>query len=267
MKLSALAAGLAAVASSLVSAAPTSNQQCATTINNQILSYMTDGSKSLYDLSCYGANSYGYWAGIARFGTSEGDMLQVINKYKAGGSGRTEFDKYLPTLQKYAKSKSLSGKGLDGLCVAWVRAGANNRAAFRAAQDEVAQALYFGPASDMAKKLGLRFDISKTILQDGAIHNGRGVVKVSLADIVKATSAKFTKNTSGKSGSTLNINGRKVDEIEWIKKFLSVKDSMTKGSCPGCLYSYRDIISRGRYNYNEPIKFKLIGGITVTASC
>ncbi|KAI8866008.1 csn protein [Ramicandelaber brevisporus] len=164
----------------------------------------------------------GITSGIAGFCTGTGDAILVLKEYDRVTSNNNPLHKYTPIVQKLSDSESGSTKGLDGYCNAWKSLGKSN-AQFQQVQRTIRDKLYTSKAADYASKLGLRLAISQAQLYDAVIQHGEGDDPDSLGWLIKQTNKAFTSDKAGSSGSTLSINGKKVDEIEWLNKFLDVR--------------------------------------------
>jgi hypothetical protein len=99
-----------------------------------------------------------------------------------------------------------STRGLRRYCYAWAKAAANP--AFRKAQIDKLEELYFGPSQKMANELGLTLPVSLGQFYDCAIQHGvEG--NDSLADVIKNTKA-IPPSLGG-------------DEVQWITEFLQTR--------------------------------------------
>ncbi|KAJ2846910.1 hypothetical protein IWW36_004120 [Coemansia brasiliensis] len=163
-------------------------------------------------------NSGEYVAGIARFSTKDGSLWKVINAYHKITGGDDVFSKYDNALKKRTSSSSNS---LDGFCDAWESVGTDQK--FWSAQGSVFESDYFDPSQEMADDLGLKLSITKAQLYDTAIAHGAGSGSSELGGMVEKTNSQITKDISGNSASTLKINNYKVDEVEWLKLFLTTR--------------------------------------------
>ncbi|KAJ2345399.1 hypothetical protein GGH92_004067, partial [Coemansia sp. RSA 2673] len=65
--------------------------------------------------------------------------------------------------------------------------------------------------------------IAQAQLYDTAIEHGAGDDADGLISLIKRTNEKVTADVAGTSGSTLNVNGHKIDEIAWLNLFLVVR--------------------------------------------
>ncbi|KAJ2848201.1 hypothetical protein IWW36_003443 [Coemansia brasiliensis] len=169
----------------------------------------------------------GFTAGIAGFCTGTGDAWEVIQAYHKLTGGKDDFSPMDSVLQKYAEEESDSTSGLEDYCSVWEKLGKSDKK-FQQAQDSIRDNLYYNPSQKEADKLGLKFDISRGEMYDTGIQHGTSDDADGLSSLIKYTNEKFTSDQTGDSGSTLSINGKKVDEIEWLKKFIEVRDDDLK---------------------------------------
>lgn len=149
--------------------------------------------------------------GRAGFCTGTGDGLLVVEEYTRL-KPHNPLSKYLPTLKK-AKGSNVSGLGGFEKVV---RSLANN-SDFRAAQDTIADKLYYQPALAYSKKVGASWPITKGQMWDAMIQHGDGSDWTSMGGIVKATNRA--------AGGTV---AQGVDEATWLKAFLATRRSVLK---------------------------------------
>ncbi|KAJ2355100.1 hypothetical protein GGF43_002887, partial [Coemansia sp. RSA 2618] len=176
------------------------------------------------------------------------------------------FDKYLPILEKYAKSNSGSTKGLDGYCNAWYSAAYYNPDFYKV-QLQAANDLYRVPANQYADKLKLKFAVSRAVIYDTAIINGVESDGDSLGGLVQTTNKQFTKAKTGSSGSTLSIDGVKVDEIVWVQKLLDNRLKVNGSGDKANVNAYRYIIDQGKYDWKPSVKVPGPNGKINTVTC
>ncbi|KAJ2391922.1 hypothetical protein H4S02_001062 [Coemansia sp. RSA 2611] len=262
MKLTAaLTIGLAAVVSAKVS-----TEACSMLISKQIVNLYQSGFLGSYTGRCEKDDSgSGYASGYISFTTANGDALEVIKIFSQSANYTGVFDKYIDTLEKYAESGSGSTEGLDGYCDAWLEASSDLN--FYPAQIAVANALYMNPSLQYAGKLKVEYAVSRAVLYDTAIVNGAGDDSDGLGGLIQATNAQFTKKATGNSGSTLSINGVKVDEMIWLSKFLDVRLSKNGAGDKANVDAYRYIIDQGHYDWNPSVKVPGPDGKMYTVDC
>lgn len=151
----------------------------------------------------------GFTAGRAGFTTATGDALQVIELYTSRVPSNP-LAKYLPRLRVLAKAESGSVVGLDGFAAAWTTAAADP--AFRKAQDDVEDRLYFVPAMKRADDLHLATALARAEVYDAIIQHGEGDDPDGLPALLART-AKTVKGTPATG----------VDEMKWLDAFFTVR--------------------------------------------
>jgi chitosanase len=152
----------------------------------------------------------GLTAGRAGFCSATGDMLLTVETY-ATADPATPLAAYLPVLRARAAAQSASTEGLGTPFErAWRAAAAD--AAFRAAQDQVVDQLYFGPAAALAAATHLRTPLAVAILYDTAIQHGTGKDADGLLTLIGRTRARLH-----------GLPGRRISERRWLTTFLRVR--------------------------------------------
>jgi chitosanase len=120
----------------------------------------------------------GYTAGIIGFCSGTGDMLDLVALYSKRKPGNV-LEKYLPALRKVDGTPSHAG--LDpGFTKDW-KAAANDPA-FKKAQDDERDRVYFNPSVSQAKKDGLRA-LGQFIYYDAIVMHGNGGDRDSFGSI------------------------------------------------------------------------------------
>ena len=152
----------------------------------------------------------GITAGRSGFTSATGDMLYVIEKYTKEEKENllAPYRKELKRLEKLRyeqndKSASASTDNLKGLVAAWKKSAKDLR--FREIQDEVTDELYYIPALNQAKKIGLKYPVCILAFYDTNIMHGMD----GLMEIIEHTNGE-TNNITPKDG---------FDEVLWIEKF------------------------------------------------
>lgn len=192
----------------------------------------------------------GFTAGRAGFTTATGDALEVIALYTMRAP-RNPLATYLPRLRVLATSESGSVVGLDGFAAAWVAA--SRDAAFRTAQDDVEDRLYFVPAMRRADTLHLTLPLARAALYDAIIQHGEG----DDPDGLPALLAKTAKSASGTPASG-------VDEKRWLEAFFTVRRAdLAHASDPSTRQAWSESVGRvdalraiaksGNYDLHGPI--------------
>lgn len=192
----------------------------------------------------------GYTCGRAGFTTATGDALEVVEVYtKAVPNNKLK--KYLPELRRLAKNESDDTSNLKGFASAWRSLG--NDKAFRAAQDEVNDRLYYQPAMKRSDQAGLKTALAKAVMYDTVIQHGDGDDPDSFYALIKRTNKKM--GGSPKDGT---------DEKKWLNKFLDVRyddlmnpsDKDTQDEWRESVARvdvFRDIVKAKNYNLDGPI--------------
>ncbi|MFS0697025.1 chitosanase [Streptomyces nitrosporeus] len=151
----------------------------------------------------------GYTAGIIGFCSGTNDMLQLVEAYTGKHPGNP-LARYLPALR--AVDGSDSHEGLDpGFTAAWRKAAEDE--AFRTAQDETRDRLYFEPAVRLAKMDGLG-TLGQFIYYDAMVLHGPGVEENGFYGIRDAAMA--SADTAAEGG----------DEREYLDAFLDESRSV-----------------------------------------
>jgi chitosanase len=192
----------------------------------------------------------GFTAGRAGFTTATGDALEVIALYTMRVPANP-LATYLPRLRALASSESGSVVGLDGFAAAWVTA--SRDAAFRSAQDDVEDRLYFVPAMKRADTLHLTLPLARAAIYDAIIQHGEG----DDADGLPALLARTAKSASGTPASG-------VDEKKWLEAFFTVRRAdLAHASDPSTRQAWSESVGRvdalraiaksGNYDLHGPI--------------
>lgn len=113
----------------------------------------------------------GFTAGRAGFTTGTGDLLLVVETYTDAVPDNALVT-FLPELRELADAESDDTSGLVGLPAAWEAAAED--AAFRDAQDAINDELYFDPAVDHWRDLGLTSPLALAELYDAITQHGDG---------------------------------------------------------------------------------------------
>ncbi|MFH7027560.1 MAG: chitosanase [Heteroscytonema crispum UTEX LB 1556] len=151
----------------------------------------------------------GFTCGRAGFTTATGDAVEVVQLYTNNKSDNP-LAKYLPELKRLAKEESDDTSNLDGFENAWKKAAKDS--AFRAAQDEVVDKLYYQPSAKRANDAGLKLALSRAALYDTIIQHGEGDDPDGLPALLKRTQKE--------AGGTPKTG---VDEKQWLQAFLKVR--------------------------------------------
>ncbi|CAG2123051.1 unnamed protein product, partial [Medioppia subpectinata] len=126
----------------------------------------------------------GYTSGRAGFCTGTGDAVVVVRKYTAKKPSNP-LAKFLPELEKLAKSGSGDTSKLGGYVNAWKEAAKDSE--FRKVQDEVADEMYYKPAMAHASTYKVKTALAECALYDCIIQHGDGDDGDSIGAILKKT--------------------------------------------------------------------------------
>lgn len=134
----------------------------------------------------------GYTGGIIGFTSATGDMLDVVRAYTAAVPGNG-LAPYLPALEEVNGTDSHDGLG-DGFVAAWRAAAADP--AFRTAQDDERDAVYFDPAVRQARADGLG-TLGQFAYFDAMVMHGPGEGEGSFGGIRDAALADAVPPSRG----------------------------------------------------------------------
>ncbi|MFC5643513.1 chitosanase [Kitasatospora cinereorecta] len=153
----------------------------------------------------------GYTGGIIGFTSATDDMLRLVKHYQSLEPDNP-LVRYLPALQQVNGSDS--HQGLDpGFTADWHTAAQDP--AFRRAQDDERDRVYFNPAVAQAKADGLRA-LGQFAYYDAMVMHGPGSGPKSFAGIRAAALAKAKPPAQG------------GDETAYLEAFLSVRRAVMK---------------------------------------
>ncbi len=147
----------------------------------------------------------GITAGRAGFTTATGDAVLVVQAYVDVVPTAPIAD-YLPRLHELADAEDGSLVGLDGFVDAWATAAAD--AAFRQAQDDVVELLYYAPALVRADDVGVCAPLGVAIIYDTIIQHGEG-------DDPDGLPALIGRTTDARGGDAT------ADEAGWLREFVA----------------------------------------------
>ncbi len=192
----------------------------------------------------------GFTAGRAGFTTATGDALQVIDLYTTRVPANP-LARYLPRLRVLARAESGSVVGLDGFAAAWTTAAREQ--AFRTAQDDIEDRLYFVPAMNRADALHLATPLARAAVYDAIIQHGEG----DDADGLPALLARTARSAKGTPASG-------VDEKTWLEAFFTVRRAdLAHASDASTRQAWAESVSRvdalraiarsGNYDLHGPI--------------
>jgi len=178
-------------------------EQIISTFENSTTTIQYDYAENLDD-------GRGITAGRAGFTSGTDDLLEVVKLYeKTTQNPNNALKGYLPALEKVDGTDST--KGLGGFIKAWERT-SHDDPALNAAQDTVYDELYFNPAMQHAKELGLHSAIAQLAVVDTDVQHG---------DSDNPSDPEYEDSLTAlldKAGPV--VNG---DEEAWTTKFLGIR--------------------------------------------
>jgi chitosanase len=189
----------------------------------------------------------GYTAGIIGFCSGTGDMLDLVALYSKRKPGNV-LEKYLPALRKVDGTPSHAG--LDpGFTKDW-KAAANDPA-FKKAQDDERDRVYFNPSVSQAKKDGLRA-LGQFIYYDAIVMHGNGGDRDSFGSIRADALKKARPPAQG------------GDEAAYLNAFLDARKVAMKHEEAHADTSRVDTAQRvflrnGNFDLNPPLNWKVYG--------
>jgi len=195
--------------------------------------------------------------GRAGFCTGTGDGLLVVKEYTAAEPNNI-LAKYLPALQaienKRGNSLSADVTGLNGFIQAVAKAAKDP--AFRKAQDDVNDLLYYDPSQVVASALGIEHALTKGQLMDSWINHGSYPVgDPSYPDSANAL-IDFTNELMGGSPA----DG--VNEEDWLRAYLDrrwyvlASNDKTWAESVGRVRVYQGLVNAGAWELDKPIELK-----------
>ena len=194
----------------------------------------------------------GYTGGIIGFCSGTGDMLELVEAYRAsagdGDAAAAGLAAYLPALVKVNGSASHAGLGA-GFEAAWKAAGADP--VFRAAQDAERDRVYFDPAVSRAKADGLG-TLGQFVYYDAMVMHGPGDDPASFGGIRAAAMAKTSVPSAG------------GDETSYLEAFFTARIKVMKTEEAHADTSRIDDAQRvflkaGNLNLDPPLEWKTYG--------
>ncbi|KAI8866398.1 chitosanase [Ramicandelaber brevisporus] len=251
---------------------------CAQTIAYKLTNVFEYGDQDLhYDYCEHIQGGRGYASGIAGFTTGTGDAIQVLKEFDRLAGDKNDLNKFEGVIEKLSDQDSDDVEGLDGYCGAWKKLGKDSTK-FQEAQRNIRDKLYSKIAADHASKLGLKLAITQAQLYDAIVQHGEGNEEDSLNWLINETNKSFDSDKTGDSGSTLTINGKKVDEIVWLINFLDnrydnlwdpsdVANKEAWRDTIGRVESYQFIARKKQYNWDKEITALDNEGKEIKLSC
>jgi chitosanase len=159
----------------------------------------------------------------------------------------------LPALRKVNGTDSVTG--LSGFEAAFKAEDASSRRdAFRKAQDDLVDKLYFNPAMDLARQYNVTTALGQAIIWDTAILQG-----ISGADGAKAVASETAKKMGVVKGN----------ESAWLAAFLDIRlqhllnysedGTMDAESSRDRVNALRSILQTGNLALNAPVSWSVYG--------
>jgi chitosanase len=189
----------------------------------------------------------GYTAGIIGFCSGTGDMLDLVNLYATRKPGNI-LEKYLPALRKV--DGTASHQGLDpNFTKDWATAAQDP--AFKKAQDDERDRVYFNPSVSQAKKDGLRA-LGQFAYYDAIVMHGNGSDRDSFGSIRSNALKKAKPPAQG------------GDEAQYLNAFLDARTVAMKHEAAHADTSRVDTAQRvflnnGNLDLNPPLSWKVYG--------
>lgn len=214
----------------------------------------------------------GFTVGAVGFTTGTGDALEVIRTYerlaqREPGDRRraqrvAEFGRFAPILERLHQLPLNdpgrgSVEGLDRFDRIWTRT-AEQDPLFRAAQDSVAEELYYTPALRFAHMVGLRTGLGKAAVLDAIVQHGGGEDPDGLPAMLTTVYEE--------RGEPNGV----IDERRWIARFLELREAVlscarTPETREGWRASrtrvdvYQQLLDSGNIHLQAPLTFMLDG--------
>ena len=194
----------------------------------------------------------GYTGGIIGFCSGTGDMLELVEAYRASAGEddavAARLAAYLPALVKVNGSASHAGLGA-GFEAAWKAAAADP--VFQAAQDAERDRVYFDPAVSQAKADGLG-TLGQFVYYDAMVMHGPGDDPASFGGIRAAAMAKAPVPRAG------------GDETSYLEAFFTARIKVMKTEEAHADTSRIDDAQRvflkaGNLNLDPPLEWKTYG--------
>ncbi|MGY0236273.1 chitosanase [Longispora urticae] len=189
----------------------------------------------------------GYTAGIIGFCSGTGDMLDLVELYAQRKPGNV-LAKYLPALRKVNGTDSHTGLG-SAFEKDWATAAKDS--AFKKAQDDERDRVYFNPAVQQAKADGL-WALGQFAYYDTIVMHGNGTDRDSFGSIRKNALKKAKPPSQG------------GDQVAYLNAFLDARKVAMKHEDAHSDTSRVDTAQRvflkaGNLDLNPPLSWKVYG--------
>ncbi|MFD9486150.1 chitosanase [Streptomyces sp. NPDC059991] len=189
----------------------------------------------------------GYTAGIIGFCSGTGDMLDLVELYSAREPGNV-LQKYLPALRKVNGSDSHAG--LDpNFTKDWKTA--SSETAFKNAQNDERDRVYFNPAVKQGKADGVG-TLGQFMYYDAIVMHGDGTDPTSFSSIRKKALAKAKPPSQG--GDETKYLGAFLDARVWAMKQEEAHSDTSRVDT-----EQRVFLKKGNLNLNTPLDWKVYG--------
>ncbi|MFD7312495.1 chitosanase [Streptomyces sp. NPDC056730] len=189
----------------------------------------------------------GYTAGIIGFCSGTGDMLDLVELYTQRKPGNP-LATYLPALR--AVDGTDSHKGLDpGFTAAWKQAAKDS--AFKTAQNDERDRVYFNPAVNRGKQDGLG-TLGQFAYYDAIVMHGDGGDSTSFSSIRKRALAKA--KTPAQGGNQTTYLHAFLDARVWAMKQEEAHEDTSRVDT-----AQRVFLNKGNLNLDPPLDWKVYG--------
>lgn len=192
----------------------------------------------------------GYTAGIIGFCSGTSDMLALVELYTERYADNTDnpLAGYLPALR--AVDGTDSHEGLDpGFPTAWRKAAKTS--AFRKAQRDERDRVYFDPAVERAEKDGLG-TLGQFVYYDAMVMHGPGTDAVSFGGIRRR--ARKNADTPADGGDETTYLHAFLDARVWAMKQETAHSDVTRVET-----AQRLLLTKGNLDLDTPLKWTVYG--------
>ena len=189
----------------------------------------------------------GYTAGIIGFCSGTGDLLELVIAYTRDAPDNP-LAAFVPALETVDGTDSHEGLG-DGFTAAWTLAA--DDPAFRAAQDDERDRVYFDPAVAQAKADGLGA-LGQFAYYDAIVMHGPGDEDVSFGGIRDAAIARAATPAAG--GDEIAYLNAFLDERERVMNLEEAHSDTTRVST-----AQRVFLDNGNLALELPLEWQVYG--------
>jgi chitosanase len=189
----------------------------------------------------------GYTAGIIGFCSGTGDMLDLVELYTERKPDNV-LAKYLPALRKVNGTPSHSG--LDpNFTKDWVKAASDS--AFKKAQDDERDRVYFNPAVKQGKADGIG-TLGQFAYYDAIVMHGDGGDSTGFSSIRKRALSKAKPPSQG--GNEVTYLNAFLDARVWAMKQEAAHEDTSRVDT-----AQRVFLKKGNLNLDPPLDWKVYG--------